>query len=109
MDKIHNNHGDLILKPVDAQTPPESAVKSNLHILQQSSVTQNRHEVVGKDIYYWKTEDGREFIQCDTDYKIQHVGGDEEHGVQPVQAGTREVLHELEHDPWKNELRAVID
>lgn len=109
MEKVINNHGDLILKPIETQEPPQDALKGKVHVLQSSEVTGNRHEVVSDyDIYYWKNE-GREFLHSDHDYKIQHIGGDEEHGVQDVQAGTREVLHELEHDPWENELRVVID
>jgi len=109
MKRIVVNHGDLIIYPVKKIKPPKDAVKAKLHILQDSGVTGNRHEVVSKkDISRW-TKDGKEFIHCDTDYSIQHVGGDCEHGIQPIQAGTCEVRHEMEHDPWKNELRRVID
>lgn len=104
-----NNHGDLILKPVEGIKPPKSAKKAKVHILQSSDTTGNRHEVVSKtSISYWKKDD-REFLYSAKDYEIRHTGGDAEHGIQLVQAGTREVLHELEHDPWKNELRVVID
>lgn len=105
-----NNHGDICLKPVASIKPPKSAVKAKLHILQDSGTTGNRHEIVSKKepIYRWM-KDGHEYIRCDADYVIQHVGGDCEHGVQTVQAGTREVLHEMEHDPWKNELKIVVD
>lgn len=105
-----NNHGDLILKPVKTKKPPKSAQVAKLHVLQDSGVTGNRHEVVHKtaSIYRWTSKD-KEFIHCDEDYELRHVGGDCEHGVQPVEAGTREVLHEMEHDPWSNELRIVID
>lgn len=104
-----NNHGDLILKPVEGIKLPKSAKKAKVHILQSSDTTGNRHEVVSKtSIYYWK-KDGREFLYSDKDYEIRHIGGDAEHGTQLVEAGTREVLHELEHDPWKNELKIVID
>lgn len=105
-----NNHGDLIIKPVKKLTPPKNAKKAKIHILQDSGTTGNRHEVFTDTglIYRW-TKGGREFISCDIDYKIRHIGGDCEHGEQIVEAGTREILHELEHDPWKNELRTVID
>jgi hypothetical protein len=42
-------------------------------------------------------------------YQIVHEGPDAEHGIQKVQAGVREVRHEMEHDPFKNELRVVVD
>lgn len=105
-----NNHGDLILKPIKKTTPPKSAKKAKVHILQDSGTTGNRHEVVTEKgfIYYW-TKGEQEFIHCDIDYKIRHVGGDCEHGEQLVEAGTREIKHEIEYDPWTNELRVVID
>lgn len=108
MEKI-NNHGDLILKPIDNIKPPKTAKKSKLHILQSSDTTGNRHEVYSTNfIYYWK-KSGREFIHSDKDYKIRHIGGDAEHGIQKVKAGTREILHELEYNAWQKELRIVID
>jgi hypothetical protein len=105
-----NNHGDLILYPIKEAKPPATAKKSKLHILQDSGATFNRHEIVTKKgfIYRWEKK-GVEYIHCDNDYEIRHVGGDCEHGVQKVEAGTREVRREMEHDPWKNELRIVID
>lgn len=105
-----NNHGDLILKPVFKIKIPKSAKKSKLHILQDSGTTGNRHEVITKKgfIYRWFKGE-REFLHCDTDYKLQHLGGDCEHGEQIVEKGTREILHEMEHNPWTKELRVVID
>lgn len=109
MSKV-NLHGDIGLYPVKTLKPSKDAQKAKLHILQDSGTTGNRHEVVSKKepIYRW-TKDGAEYISCAKDYIIQHVGGDEEHGVQEVEAGTRKVLHEEEYDPFKNELRRVID
>ena len=109
MSKI-NNHGDLILYPVKTIKPPKSAVKALLHVLLNSGATGNRHEIVSKkEPIYRSGGDGKEFISCTEDFIIQHVGGDREHGTQPVEAGTREVRHEMEHDPWTNELRVVLD
>jgi hypothetical protein len=107
--QILNNHGDLVLKPIEMKIP-KTAKKSKIHILQSSGTTGNRHEVISKKspIFRWE-KDSREFISCKEDYVIQHVGGDEEHGKQNVEKGTREILHEMEHDAWKNELRRVID
>ena len=116
-----NNHGDLILYPIKTIKPPKTAEKSKKFILQASEVTGNRHEVVSdKFIYRWTkdgsdkfiyrwTKDGIEYLHSDSDYKIQHIGGDCEHGIQDVEAGTVEVRHEIEYDPWKNELKKVID
>ena len=59
-------------------------------------------------IYYWE-KNGVEYIHCDTNYQIHHVGGDCEHGIQEVEAGTREVRHEVEYNPWEKELKRVID
>jgi hypothetical protein len=104
-----NNHGDLILIPVKTIKPPKTAKKAKIHILQQSGTTGNRHEVVSDiEIFHWFKGE-QEFIHCDKDYKIRHVGGDCEHGEQIVEAGTREIKHELEYNPWENELRVVID
>lgn len=110
MSKI-SNHGDLILYPVEKVKVPKSAKSAKLHILQDSGVTGNRHEVVSKKspIFRWTEKSGQEYISCKEDYEIQHVGGDCEHGVQKVEAGTRKVLHEMEHDPWTSELRVVQD
>lgn len=112
MGKLINNHGDLILYPVKSIKPPKDAINGTIHILQDSGATGNRHEIVSESvknpIYRW-TKDGKEYISCSKDYIIRHVGGDCEHGVQKVQSGIREVRHEMEHDPWKNELRIVID
>lgn len=109
MQKV-NNHGDLILYPVNEVTPPKSAKKGKLHILQDSGPTGNRHEVVSKKSPIFQWIDGKvEYIRCDEPYIIRHVGGDEEHGMQEVEAGTREVRHEMEYNPWANELRIVID
>lgn len=109
MKKI-NNHGDLILYPVKKIKPPKTAKKSKIHVLQSSGTTGNRHEIITEKgfIYRWEKK-GVEYVHCDNDYKIRHVGGDCEHGVQFVEAGTREVRREMEHNPWKNELRVVID
>jgi hypothetical protein len=104
---IPNLHGDLGLIPVKVKTP-KTAKKAKIHILQASEVTGNRHEVYGKEIFRW-TKDGKEYISSKTPYHIRHIGGDAEHGVQPVEAGTREVRHEEEYDPWKNELKIVVD
>ena len=108
--KVWNNHGDMCLKPIKKITPTKNAKKLKLHILQDSGVTGNRHEVVSEKsfIYRWEKA-GKEYLHCDKDYKIRHVGGDCEHGEQLVEAGTREILHELEHNPWTNELRIVLD
>ena len=105
-----NNHGDLVLYPDENIKTPKTATSVKLHILQDSGVTGNRHEVVSKKepIYRW-TKDGQEYISCAKDYIIRHIGGDCEHGEQVVEAGTRKVLHEMEHDVWSNELRIVID
>ena len=105
-----NNHGDLILYPITKQKPPKDAESSKTHVLEQSSTTGNRHEVVSKDkpIYRW-FKDKVEYLHCDNDYEIRHLGGDEEHGAQPVEKGTCEVRHEEEYDPWKNELKRIID
>lgn len=108
MENIITNHGDLVLIPIKTIKPPKTAKKDKIHILQQSETTGNRHEVVGQDIYHWFKGE-QEFIHCDQDYKIRHVGGDCEHGEQTVEAGTREIKHELEYNPWVNELRVVKD
>lgn len=107
---IVHNHGDIILYPVKKAKPPKTATFAKLHILQQSTPTGNRHEVVDKKygLYVWSNK-GKEFLHCDNSFILQHVGGDCEHGVQNVEAGTWEIRHEMEHDPWKEELRAVID
>ena len=109
MQKV-SNHGDIVLYPVKALKPSKDASKSLIHVLQASETTGNRHEVVSKKgpIFRW-TKDGKEYISCKEDYEIRHVGRDSEHGVQTVEAGTREVRHEIEYDPWKNELKRVID
>ena len=106
-----NNHGDLIIFPIKGIKIPKTAKGSEKHILQDSGVTGNRHEVISKKslIYRWIDKDGIEYISCKENYKIQHVGGDCEHGVQDIEAGTSKVLHEMEHNPWTNELKVVID
>lgn len=110
MQNIHL-HGDITLYPTSS-TKQKNAESKKLHVLQASGVTGNRHEVVcnlrGVNVLRW-TQDGREFVACAKAFTLQHVGGDAEHGKQHVQAGTYEVKRELEHDPWKNELRVVID
>jgi hypothetical protein len=110
MNKIVSNHGDLILYPVKTLKPPNTAKKSKIHVLQDSGATGNRHEIITTKgfIYRWEKK-GVEYIHCDNDYQIRHVGGDCEHGVQEVEAGTREVRHEMEHNPFLNELRIVKD
>lgn len=102
-------HGDLTLYPVKNK-PPAKTDKKKVHVLQESAVTRNRHEVASdKHLISRWSKDGKEYIRCGYDFVIRHVGGDAEHGEQKVEAGTYEVKHELEHDPWKNELRQVID
>lgn len=109
MKKV-NNHGDLVLYPINKIKPPATAKKAKIHILQNSGATGNRHEIIVEKgfIYRWEKK-GIEYIHCDNDYKIRHVGGDCEHGEQPVETGTREVRREMEHDPWTQELKIVID
>lgn len=108
--KIVHNHGDLIIYPNSIKKPIKEATEAKLHILQDSGPTGNRHEVVSKSkpIYRW-TKDGIEYISCANDFIIQHVGGDEEHGVQQIEKGTYEIKHEMEHDPWTQELKIVQD
>ena len=103
-------HGDLTLVPSTSKQAIKSD-KKKLHVLQQSDVTRNRHEVMSEKslISRWKSKDGKEFVSCAMPFVLQHVGGDEEHGKQDVGAGTYEILHEMEHDPYTNELRIVID
>lgn len=108
MKKI-NNHGDLIIYPVKTLKPPKIAKKSKKHVLQDSGVTGNRHEVISDTLIYRWTKNEIEYLHCDQDYKIQHVGGDCEHGIQDIEAGTVEVRHEVEYDPWQKELKRVID
>lgn len=107
---IVNFHGDLTLYPVKIK-PPAKAEKSKLHVLQASETTMNRHEVYSEKnlISRWKDKDGKEYIHCPKPYHIRHIGGDAEHGIQEVEAGTREIRHEQEYDPFKHELRQVID
>lgn len=102
-------HGDIGLHPTKGVRPKKAEGKL-VHVLQASTTTMNRHEVASKKalIKRWTT-DGKEYISCPQDFIIRHVGGDEEHGTQQVKAGTYEVRHEMEHDPWKNELRQVLD
>lgn len=109
MQNIHL-HGDITLYPVKLK-PAKNSEKEKIHILQNSGVTGNRHEVVSKKnpISRWKDKKEREFISCSKPFILQHVGGDAEHGVQNIEAGVYEVKRELEHDPWKDELRVVID
>lgn len=113
---LHNLHGDIGLHP--ATSAQEEIWNANLdkiahskeHVLQSSDVTGNRHVIrstntdIGRLIV-----DGLELVFCANQYTITHEGGDAEHGTQVVQSGLREVRHEMEHDPWTNELRAVID
>lgn len=109
MQNIHL-HGDITLYPAKSK-PVKNSEQDKIHILQASGVTGNRHEVVNKktSIKRWKDEEGREFIYCAKPFVLQHVGGDSEHGVQNVEPGAYEIKREFEHDPWKNELRVVID
>jgi hypothetical protein len=104
---IHN-HGDLVFRPIENSTVPSTAITQKLWVLQDSGATGNRHEVVGDAIAHW-FDGEKEYIHSDAQFNLQHVGGDEEHGVQNMEAGTWEILHEVEYDPWKNELRIVID
>lgn len=110
-EAVHNLHGDIGLHPCNEDVP-DDAECARVHVLQSSNVTGNRHIVrsfKGKlAIYHW-TRDGREFVACSENYQIVHEGPDAEHGTQKVQAGVREVRHEMEHDPWRNELRVVVD
>ena len=107
---VHNLHGDIGLHPAEVVEAPNDAKLAFVHVLQSSDVTGNRHEVAsaGEEIAHWH-DAGKEYVYCGVDYVIRHVGGDAEHGEQIVQAGVREVRHEMEHDPWKNELKAVVD
>ena len=110
---IHNLHGDIGLHPAkDYVTVPKDAKASRCVVLQSSAVTGNRHVLrpfKGKaSIFHWHA-DGLEFVSCEDNYQIIHEGGDSEHGKQKVQAGIREVRHEMEHDPFRIELRAVVD
>ncbi len=106
MQNVHC-HGDLTLVPVSLK--PTKAEDKTLHVLQQSDVTRNRHEVVSKSKISRWSKDGKEYVSCSKPFVLQHVGGDEEHGKQYVESGAYEVKRELEHDPFKNELRIVID
>jgi len=105
-----NLHGDIGLIITKKIKPPKTAISAKLHILQQSNTTGNRHEVVSKNkpIFRWQ-KDGMEYLHCDEDYIIQHIGGDCEHGKQEVEKGTRQIIHEMEWNPWQHELKKVID
>jgi hypothetical protein len=105
--KVHN-HGDIILIPVAGWTTPATSVRADVHVLQSSGVTGNRHEVAGKGTSSWREGD-REFLFCPEVSVLRHVGGDCEHGEQVLEAGAWEVKHEDEHDPFTGELRRVID
>lgn len=107
-EQKYHLHGDLGLIP--CKTKPVKPSKSKIHVLQDSGVTGNRHEVFVDDgeILRW-TSDGREYVSCKSGFVLRHVGGDSEHGTQKVSAGIYEVRHEQEHNPWTNELRIVID
>lgn len=102
-------HGDLTLYPSKTKASIK-AEKKKLHVLQASTVSGNRHEVThpSASILRW-TKDGKEYVSCAKPFILQHVGGDEEHGKQDVKAGTYEIKHEFEHDPYANELKTVVD
>ena len=107
-----NLHGDITLYPVTSKIkPPKDAEIGFLHILQLSETTGNRHEVYSdvSKIHRWKNKDGREYLYSKKPYFIRHIGGDAEHGIQPVELGTREIRRETEYDPWDNELKIVVD
>lgn len=106
--KIHL-HGDLTLYPRTKVAGMGKAEKKKLHVLQSSGVTGNRHEILSKSVLFRWTHDGKEYVHGNKPFILQHVGGDEEHGKQEVEAGTYEIMREFEHDPHKNELRVVID
>lgn len=102
-------HGDITLYPSKAKSPAK-ADRKKVHVLQASGVTGNRHEVAHDtaSVARW-SKDGKEYVSCTKPFVLRHVGGDSEHGEQQVATGTYEVRREMEHDPWNNELRAVID
>ena len=117
MNDIHNLHGDIGLHPATKEQAKiwnenveKLSVSAHQHVLQSSDVTGNRHVIRSRGAPIRRMiVDGVELVYCSDDYTITHEGGDAEHGTQIVQAGLREVRHEMEHDPWTNELRAVID
>lgn len=116
---LHNLHGDIGLHPLPegSMVIPKNSSKIKLVtispkvVLQHSNVTGNSHvlrSTKANPIHHWFVN-GREYVYCNTEYKICHEGPESEHGVQKVQPGIREVRHEQEYDITKDVRRDVID
>ncbi len=102
-------YGDINLIP-RKDVKHNDGTKAKVHVLQQSSVTGNRHEVrSGTSPIEWFTVGESEYLTSKTPFVIDHLGGDAEHGKVEVEAGTYEVTHQVEFDAIKQAFRSVID
>ena len=114
---VHNLHGDIGLHPVDVKVPDlekkkkSGVTKGNKCIVQESEVTGNSHvlKALTTPLFWWTNKEGQQYVYCENDYEIIHEGPEQEHGTQRVQAGVREIRHEVEFDPWSRLLRQVRD
>lgn len=94
-------HGDVLLKEA-------SGVKSrgdivNKHTLALGEVTGHSHVLTGAVIPFDINE--KKYIEALEALTLTH----EEHSTLQIPEGTYEIIIEREYDPFKNELRRVVD
>lgn len=94
-------HGDILLREVADIETNEKPVKK--HCLAEGEVTGHMHMLHGSVIPF-RYED-KDYIKAITSLKLRH----QEHNEVEVPVGTYEIVFEREYDPFKNELRKVVD
>jgi hypothetical protein len=93
-------HGDFDFIPTKYKAPKDA--KYGTFFLGTSSVTGNSH-IMNNAFEFSK--DGKRLIAFTKGGFIDH----KQHGKQDMDAIVYELKNQMEHDPWRNELRVVVD
>ena len=102
-------HGDLLLKQVDKI--PESATPMKTNIIAEGEVTGHNHKLYGSHQVYgthssqnWRIIEPT-YFQAKEDISLKH----QEHSTLKISKGNYVIVHEREHNPFKNIEQEVID
>lgn len=106
MNNIYR-HGDLFIRAAELPKEAKKLEEKKSHVLAYGETTGHKHLLTaerGSSVLIYE-EKGRAFFSVEKDAKLSH----EEHGTLVINPGTYEVVHEREHDWFKNATRKVVD
>ena len=101
MEKFYR-HGDVFLKRIASL--PNGLKKDTSNVLAYGEITGHKHQL-SKSGQVLINPQGQKFVKIEQEATLTH----EEHKQIVLEAGTYEVVIEREYEPFKKEIRKVMD